>query len=413
MAVQASTARGMLMERLDIRAAQPNTAIEAAVHFARYAIAVSRCPGKRVLDVSCGEGYGSKLLRSAGAFSVDGVDNAEAAIVRARDEFGGEGLTFHCLDAEMLDELFPPGTFDLIVSLETVEHVPNPIRFLRAIKRVARHDATIIVSCPNDHWYYPSDDTSNPYHVKKYTFEEYRTMTSEALGTNVQWLLGTAMLGFGTVPIDGQQRTPWQALSQGSWLKYRRQGSAFAVPGLADDPIGPWNCSYFVGIWGEGAANAELSSVAFPMSMDRYRSCASALLGSSDSAAEAAARERRMNEAIAGQQDELRRVRARLSQAEQEGYKFHLQAAALTLESDIMGASVKDLVTERDRLLQERDQLVVEKDRLVVEADRLVVEADRLRVPAERYLWLASRMGWAAPRRARPLLRRMVRRFFS
>jgi ubiquinone/menaquinone biosynthesis C-methylase UbiE len=49
------------MERLDLREMPDRPDIEAAIHCARYAIAKGLVAGKRVLDVACGEGYGSYL----------------------------------------------------------------------------------------------------------------------------------------------------------------------------------------------------------------------------------------------------------------------------------------------------------------------------------------------------------------
>ena len=62
-----------LAERLQFGSEMAYNAMDAAEHLARYAMLRSICVGKRVLDVACGEGYGSYLLAQWGAASVTAV----------------------------------------------------------------------------------------------------------------------------------------------------------------------------------------------------------------------------------------------------------------------------------------------------------------------------------------------------
>src|SRR3954469_3944429 len=142
------------MERLSCTSTVSYNATEAAIHMARYQLAVPYCKGKSVLDVACGEGYGAFALRQLGAASVDGVDNSPEAVKNAKTLFSKPGIQFHLHDAERIDELFPDQRFDVIVCLETIEHLKDPTRFLRVLQKVAAENATIIISCPNDQWYY-------------------------------------------------------------------------------------------------------------------------------------------------------------------------------------------------------------------------------------------------------------------
>jgi 2-polyprenyl-3-methyl-5-hydroxy-6-metoxy-1,4-benzoquinol methylase len=52
-------------------------------HWHRYHFAARWCEGKRVLDVACGEGYGSALL-ARGASRVTGVDISPEAVAHAQ-----------------------------------------------------------------------------------------------------------------------------------------------------------------------------------------------------------------------------------------------------------------------------------------------------------------------------------------
>ncbi|HET8995122.1 MAG TPA: methyltransferase domain-containing protein, partial [Acetobacteraceae bacterium] len=73
----------MATERLHMSGEQPYHGFEAAAHVARYALLRPACAQRRVLDIACGEGYGSALLAGWGARSVVGVDISAAAIASA------------------------------------------------------------------------------------------------------------------------------------------------------------------------------------------------------------------------------------------------------------------------------------------------------------------------------------------
>jgi SAM-dependent methyltransferase len=256
------------MERLSLRSRVSYNATEAAIHLARYQLAAPYCQGKHILDIACGEGYGAYALKQAGAASVDGVDNSPEAISSAQTLFTDPGIHFFQHDAERVDELFSGKTFDVIVSLETIEHLQNPTRFLRSISKLAHDQTVIIITCPNDHWYYATDDLSNPYHVKKYSFEAFRKLTTVVLGSTAVWGLGVPVVGFGT--ITEELTAPQDStLGQIAMLDFREQASAIALPPAGFSNVGLRNCSYFVGIWG-GTAARIYSSAVVPISMDHY-----------------------------------------------------------------------------------------------------------------------------------------------
>ena len=256
------------MERLSFTSKVGYNATEAAIHMARYQLAAPYCKGRRVLDIACGEGYGAFSLKHSGAKTVDAVDISAEAIKVARLLFAAKGITHHVGDAERVEELFDKRSFDVVVSLETIEHVRNPDRFLRSVRRVAKDDAVIIISCPNDHWYYQGESRSNPFHVRKYTFEAFRKLTTAVLGDNVAWGYGVPIVGFGNIRDDLSEGRDAIA-GQTAMLDFRRQASAIALPPRAFANVGPRNCSYFVGVWG-GEGKKIYTSAFVPISMDQY-----------------------------------------------------------------------------------------------------------------------------------------------
>ena len=152
------------LERLDPSDRQDH---EAAQHWARYEWACTFLPADRVLDCSCGVGYGSALLRERGARLVVGVDISPEAIARARQSYLRPGIEYVQADAAALDPA-QLGTFDLIVSLETIEHVATPEKVLDAFRSLLEPDGWLVLSCPNDEHL----GVDNPYHLWRGDFAQ-------------------------------------------------------------------------------------------------------------------------------------------------------------------------------------------------------------------------------------------------
>lgn len=261
------------MERLNFDKSSRYDGLEAAIHIARYSFAQPYCANKRVLDVACGEGYGSRLLADWGASEVVGVDISHEAVQAAQQHFGGQRVSFVQSEGETLLEKFPPASFDLIVSFETIEHVTDPIQFLENVKRLLKPGGVIAISCPNDWWYFPTDEEKNPYHLRKYHFEEFKSLTEGVLGESQGWFLGGPMTGFLNVrhqqyPADDGKSGQLQMLNMVPLV------AAQLVP--TDHKAGPQpaNASYFVGIWStEELAGQGISAggAILPLSMDSFR----------------------------------------------------------------------------------------------------------------------------------------------
>lgn len=249
---------------------------EAAIHTSRYLLAREQCRGKRVLDVSCGEGYGSFLMaKHWGALSVDGIDISPEAIEKATRLFGQPNIRFIAHDAENMTEVLEAGSYDLVVSLETIEHVPHPDRFLDQIKRLLKPTGTAIVSCPNDHWYYPDPSTSNPFHLRKYRFDEFRALIESHLGADCQYLLGVPVSGFGNYPLSTLEQRNLDGVADVTLAMIDIPAEQLNVPGTSTIP--PQQSSYFVATWRPGATAVGISASVYPRSMDEHDSHAAAL----------------------------------------------------------------------------------------------------------------------------------------
>jgi 2-polyprenyl-3-methyl-5-hydroxy-6-metoxy-1,4-benzoquinol methylase len=82
--------------------------------------------GDVVLDAACGIGYGSNILAQS-AKSVLSLDNSEEALEYCRTYWGAENITYDVIDLESDFQNNVNGKFDVIVSLETLEHLENPL----------------------------------------------------------------------------------------------------------------------------------------------------------------------------------------------------------------------------------------------------------------------------------------------
>ncbi|HYC38025.1 MAG TPA: class I SAM-dependent methyltransferase [Usitatibacter sp.] len=153
-------------------------------HWHRYHFARRWAAGKRVLDVACGEGYGSALLAGSAA-RVTGVDISEHAVAHARASYGELGnAVFECASCTRLP--LPDASIDLAVSFETLEHIEEQERFLDELARVLTPGGILLLSCPNKLEYSDKRGFANEFHVKELYREELAKLVDERFG-HVDW----------------------------------------------------------------------------------------------------------------------------------------------------------------------------------------------------------------------------------
>ena len=134
-------------------------------HWHRYHFAADLVRGLDVLDVACGEGYGSALLAHT-ARRVTGADIAPSAVAHARTRYAKTAnLEFREADCTKLP--FPDASFDAVVSFETIEHIGAQEAFLDEVRRVLRQGGLLVLSCPNKVEYTDKRDVINEFHVRE------------------------------------------------------------------------------------------------------------------------------------------------------------------------------------------------------------------------------------------------------
>ncbi|MBV9009819.1 MAG: methyltransferase domain-containing protein, partial [Verrucomicrobia bacterium] len=154
------------IERL-VPSIQGETAME---HLHRYAIASDLAVEKTVLDLACGEGFGSALLAQT-AHQVLAVDISEPTIIAASDKYRRENLKFVVGSATKLP--IETASMDIVVSFETIEHVAQQHTMLEEIARVLKPDGVLIVSTPEKEEYNSPTISPNPYHARELSRDEF------------------------------------------------------------------------------------------------------------------------------------------------------------------------------------------------------------------------------------------------
>ncbi|GEL08901.1 class I SAM-dependent methyltransferase [Salisediminibacterium halotolerans] len=148
-------------------------------HLARYDFAKPYAKG-RVLDLACGSGYGAKMITKARKNQISetlGVDADPEIVEYARRTYHHPLLHFKTGDAlnpDLTDEI---GTFNTILSFETIEHVPDDQAFLTALVKLLKPGGTLVLSTPfGDGRGIPS---GSPFHYHQLTETEFHQLVHD------------------------------------------------------------------------------------------------------------------------------------------------------------------------------------------------------------------------------------------
>ena len=138
-------------------------------HLAVYEWIAERCAGLDVVDMACGEGYGTEVLARR-ARRVTGVDANPDAHEHARVKYTRPGVRFV---RDLIETYVEP--CDAVVFLQTIEHVKEPEKVLAHFKAMA---STSYVSTPNLLTLAPpgAEKSDNPWHLREYRAREFRAL---------------------------------------------------------------------------------------------------------------------------------------------------------------------------------------------------------------------------------------------
>jgi SAM-dependent methyltransferase len=158
-------------------------------HLAVYSWIAARVAGLRVLDMACGEGYGSDTLAGSAA-SVVGVDANPEAHEHARLRYPRPNLRFVLGLIETFAE-----QADAVVFLQTIEHLHDPEAVLEHLRRLVSESTlegrsamaergNVFVSTPNVLTLAPkgAPRSDNPWHVHEYRAQEFEQLCRRHFG---------------------------------------------------------------------------------------------------------------------------------------------------------------------------------------------------------------------------------------
>jgi 2-polyprenyl-3-methyl-5-hydroxy-6-metoxy-1,4-benzoquinol methylase len=136
-----------------------------ARHLAAYEWLIGLIPPTgRVLDAGCGEGYGAELLRTAGARSVIGLDYDGTALRHIAKVYP----QLKVLQGNLVQQGLADDAFDLVVSMQTIEHLWDQPTFVSECARVVRPGGAVVLTTPNKLTFPPG----NWYHTRELTGPE-------------------------------------------------------------------------------------------------------------------------------------------------------------------------------------------------------------------------------------------------
>ena len=116
------------------------------LHFGSDEKAMKPLSGKTALDVGCGAGLLCEPLARLGA-AVTGVDAAVENITAAKAHAAQSGLDINYHAGELAAQNL--GQFDLVSSMEVIEHVTDPAAFVGELAARLKPDGLLILSTPN------------------------------------------------------------------------------------------------------------------------------------------------------------------------------------------------------------------------------------------------------------------------
>lgn len=145
------------------------------LHLQRYHFAGSHLLPGIIADVACGAGYGSYLLATEYGKNIEqivAIDNSQEAIDYCQKFYSHSKILYELKD---VFEFLAAGTFNTIISLETIEHLTEPDRFVKFFSSKLIKGGRFIASAPVT----PSMD-ANPFHQTDFTIKSFKKLFTSA-----------------------------------------------------------------------------------------------------------------------------------------------------------------------------------------------------------------------------------------
>ncbi len=188
-------------------------------YLSQYKQTLRHVRGARVLDIGCGQGYGSRFLFDNGAVEVVGVDFNSADILKAQEHHGREGVAFVVEDAKKLS--FADGSFDVITCFQLFESTVSTDQVLAQIARLLNPQGIAIISTVNRKRFSQlTEAPAEPNHMQEFDHSELKRLlkihfnTFDLQGLFCTRLSGTNLLSTESTALEFlrqqfESRVPW------------------------------------------------------------------------------------------------------------------------------------------------------------------------------------------------------------
>jgi ubiquinone/menaquinone biosynthesis C-methylase UbiE len=146
-------------------------------HFAAYNFAKNFVTNKKVLEIGCGEGYGTNFLSNY-CTNIIGTDIDKKIIKHASLKY--KNLIFKQINENELD--FKDNSFDIIICFQVIEHInPNQLdAFLLEIRRILKNQGIFICATPNKRFrLLPFQKPWNSEHFKEYDHKQLKKILNK------------------------------------------------------------------------------------------------------------------------------------------------------------------------------------------------------------------------------------------
>lgn len=308
-------------------------------HWHRYAFARHYTEGRRVLDAACGEGYGTALLGAMAAEAV-GVDIDAGSIRHAQATYGSGRTRF--VEGSCTRLPFPEGSFDVVVSFETIEHLDaaDQAPMLAEFARVLKPDGLLIISSPNKRIYSDARGYVNEFH----RHELYRDGFAALLGNEFR-----------------AQR--WFHQRVASWSAIWGEGDGDGIEALLGDagrvsPYAPPEGMYFIVVAARSAGALPAAAVHGSLFTDAEETEQKRALANASEVLRQDALIKERDAALDRQTSHVHHLESLVAERERIIGDKDAQLAAL----DAVRQQHEQLIALRDRELAGRDQRLAELD---------------------------------------------------
>lgn len=153
-------------------------------HIVRYEATLPLVREKVVLDIASGTGYGSKIMAHI-AKKVYGIDYDQDAINYAKENYRADNIEYR--QGNGTDIPLGDNTVDVVVTVETIEHIEDYTRFLDELRRVLKDDGELIISSPNK----LESPKGNHFHLHEFKHNEFTTLLEKNFKKITPYFQGT------------------------------------------------------------------------------------------------------------------------------------------------------------------------------------------------------------------------------